>query len=88
MRTIWAARRNADSTEGRGPMIVIGMFEDQQAATRAASGWGVMGVGDGDVEPMIVYESFREYNDEKTKELKNKALAKLTREDREVLGLR
>lgn len=88
MKTVWLALKNADMTEGRGPMVTIAAFNEQRDATRAVTGWGVMGVGDGDVEPLLVYDSFNEYNEKKLMERRNKALAKLTREDREVLGIR
>ena len=41
---------NSDSTEGRGHMVCIGRYENEQQAYEHIKGKGVMGVGDGDVE--------------------------------------
>ena len=48
--TVFVARRNKDSTEGRGPMIDISTHRTPQEAYEAARGQGVMGVGDGEVQ--------------------------------------
>ena len=60
---VWEASRNANSVEGRGPMLTIGLFTKKKDAEMAAKGWGVMGCGDGDVESkqIKVYASFEEY---------------------------
>lgn len=87
MQTVWAAKKNADLTEGRGPMVIIALFSDEVSARSAARGWGVMGVGDGEVTPMFVYNTYREYVEEKDNEIRNRALAKLSEEEKRTLGL-
>jgi hypothetical protein len=74
-------------TEGRGPMVIIAAFQSEFDAKKASKGWGVMGVGDGKVESLRVYNSFSDYVDDAHKELKERALAKLSFEERRVLGL-
>jgi len=46
---IYIAKVNSDLTEGRGPMKIIGYYEDEQEACDAVKGKGVMGVGDGEI---------------------------------------
>lgn len=41
--------QNADLTEGRGPMRLVGNFYTLEKAVQDAKGRGVMGVGDGEV---------------------------------------
>lgn len=87
MKTIYLAQRNADLNEGRGPNITLGGFVTQEAAKKAAAGWGVMGFGDGDVVPLKVYDTFAEYAKAHREEVIEKALRKLTAEEKEILGL-
>jgi hypothetical protein len=46
---IYLAVVNSDSTEGRGPMLIRGIFSTLQGALEAVKGKGVYGVGDGEV---------------------------------------
>ena len=69
-------------------MVTIAAFEHEQNARDAARGWGVMGVGDGETNPLLVYDSYYEYKQEKDQERRNIALAKLTRADKEILGIK
>lgn len=81
---------NGDSVEGRGPMIRIAYFDNHQEAVECAKGKGVMGVGDGDVrhEHLVIYETFKEFElCDKEVQTKKQALAKLTDEEKRVLGL-
>jgi hypothetical protein len=39
-----------------------------------------------DIQPMFVFDSVSDYNDYKTGEVKTRALAKLSQEERQVLG--
>jgi len=87
MKTIYVAERNLDLTEGRGPIIAIGYFRTITDARLAAKGWGVQGVGDGIVRPTILYDSFVEFKLDETEKIKACALAKLTDEEKEALGL-
>ncbi|SRR6266540_868876 len=47
--TWFAAKENADSTEGRGPMVTVGIFTIKDDAYKAIKGHATMGQGDGDV---------------------------------------
>lgn len=86
MQTIYIATRNSDSTEGRGHTETIAAFFDEKSAKQAVKGWGVMGVGDGDVEKMDVYDSFAEYDPKSVANIRKKALSKLTHEEKKSLG--
>lgn len=87
MITIHGAYKNADQTEGRGPMVPIAFFMQPQDARRAARGQGVMGCGDGDVKCLEVYASFDEWQLIQSDEFRRTALAKLTPEERKALNL-
>lgn len=87
MRTVWLAQVNTDSTEGRGPMKTIAAFDEERDAAIATHGMGVMGVGNGEAKPLLVYSSVAEWRREKDRELRNMALAKLTAEEKAVLGV-
>jgi len=52
---------NTDQTEGRGPMTLIGLFSNVDAADKAATNMGVMGIGDGDKKLMRVFGSTHEF---------------------------
>ena len=68
---------------------IIGTFTSEADAKKAAAGRGVMGHGDGTVqEGPIVYESFKEFVKKNPAALRERALAKLTKEERRLLGLR
>jgi hypothetical protein len=86
---VWKAARNSDLAEGRGYEILIGYFKYEDDAKLAAKGWGVMGVGDGNVAPVTlrVYDSLGEFSENETELLKNSALAKLTHQEKQALGL-
>lgn len=96
MRTIWMTRKNADMTEGRGPMVDVAAFSKESDARNFIDGKpGVMGrvlnwskekYGDWEADPITVYDTISEYEDDHTKLLKEKALAKLTSEERRILG--
>lgn len=87
MKVIYRAERNQDQTEGRGPMVPIAYFFHKTDAQRAAKGHGVMGVGDGDVVQVKVYESFDDWGEGRRIELRERALSKLTPEERKALGV-
>jgi hypothetical protein len=74
-------------TDGRD-CTLIGTFMSEEVAKRAAAGRGTMGRGDGDVRPgPVVYESWKEYKNQNPEAVRERALAKLTKEEREALGL-
>ena len=70
----------------RGANYAFAHFTRREDAKLAARGEDVMG-SDGKVEELVVYESFREYADEKTRTVRERALDKLTQEEREALGI-
>lgn len=61
MFTVYLAKENADLTEGRGPMKTVGIFTDVEEAVKAIKGRGVMGVGDGEVYSVTVYDSVEDW---------------------------
>lgn len=87
VKTAYRASKNADQTEGRGPMVTIAIFTNRADAIQAASGKGVMGVGNGDVEQINIYDSFHEYEMAVSEKVRERAMAKLTFEEKKALGL-
>ncbi len=87
MKIIYAAERNADSTEGRGPMVPIAYFDNESDAKKAAVGHGVMGYGDGEVKAIKVYASIEDWQNGEQEDLRKKALAKLSPAEIKALGL-
>jgi hypothetical protein len=87
MMTIYEATKNSDRLEGRGHTIRIAAFTKREDAEQAAKGHGVMGMGNGDVDPITVYENFVEYLSKSKADLRKKALAKLTPEEKAALGI-
>ena len=90
MREVWLAQQDSDLTEGRGPMITKGAFWSPEEAQRCAERLpGVMGVGHGRVAatPLHVYDSFEEWQSGTDSALRDSAMAKLTSDERRVLGL-
>ena len=81
---------NTDLTEGRGRQKLIGRFAFEDAAIEFAKNKGVMGTP-ADViwneEVITVYDSFEEIQQQKKKDLMKSIRSKLTREEREILGL-
>jgi hypothetical protein len=98
---LWAVKANHDTTEGRGSMYDVFYTTTKDAALKIVNDptfygrYGVMGTppynfGEYDVDErqITVFESFDEYKklyDADTK--KQKALAKLTAEEKKLLGL-
>lgn len=87
---VYKATINSDSTEGRGYEVLVGYFTREEDARKAVKGQDTMG-SDGRVTLMDlsveVYESYKEYENKKAKDLKARALAKLTPQERVLLGL-
>lgn len=82
---IWGARINKDLTEGRGPMEIVGYYIHKPDALKRVQGCGVQGVGDGDVIPIQVWETFDEC--ENVTKLRKDALGKLSIAEKKALGL-
>lgn len=97
--TLYKVTANTDTTEGRGSTYVIGWFVDAGVAKKAAKGKGVMGT-DSPVDPvacsvirtddgsvfLVGDEVQITYED--PKEVRERALAKLTPEERNALGIK
>lgn len=87
---VYKATINSDSTEGRGYEVLVGYFTNEEDARKAVKGQDTMG-SDGRVTLMDlcveVYETYKEYQDGKKRDLKARALAKLTPQERVLLGL-
>lgn len=91
---VWTVKANSDTTEGRGSDIHVGYFKRKTDAIKAGVGRGVMGT---DLrEPysikqekvrLIVYDNYTEFEEEETRSLRDRALSKLTYEEKKALGL-
>lgn len=81
---------NSDLTEGRGHRVHVCYTSTRALAEEIAKGKGVMGT-DADVVPMSktikVFDTMDEWNNNTKEAIREKALAKLTKEEREALGL-
>ena len=89
---------HTDTTEGRGPMKVVTRFSTRDAAVEYVksedySKWCVMGYRRCDdvknikEATLVILDSLAEMRVAEREDLKAKALAKLTRAEREALGL-
>lgn len=99
----YVVKKNADMTEGRGPMIPVAYFlyedvawgfADQHTGVmgrRPNSGtWRMEKYGDWEVEEIDIQEitNIPDLKQQQQEEKKRQALAKLTQEERDLLGLR
>lgn len=81
---------NSDTTEGRGHMRSYGFFVREQDAHRAAkesNNYDMGGTLLATVTKVKVFESYEDFLDHRQIEARERALSKLTKEDRQVLGL-
>lgn len=90
---------NTDTTEGRGPMKVVARFKTREAAAAyvrsdAYREWCVQGIKNWVYDSqnikettMVILDSMDELDEVRKLRLKQSAIAKLTKEEREVLGL-
>lgn len=98
--TAYEVRGQTDTTEGRGGTYLVGYFFNKSKADEAAKDKGVWGAA-GDVHTVNVVEltypqGFKVFYLDKpidvksatNEELKAKALAKLTTEDKLILGIK
>jgi len=94
---VWVARRNADMTEGRGPMVLDSIWANEEIAAEYIDAQpGIMGVnrkwstentGSWEIERIRVFTNVKDMADIKREKLKNQALQKLSKAEREALGL-
>lgn len=89
---------HSDTTEGRGPLIGAARFSTRAAAvefvkSKEYSKWCVMGFQSVQDEryiknvKLVILDSVKEFKFLQNENLKEIALSKLTREEKEVLGL-
>lgn len=90
---------NTDTTEGRGPMKVVARFSNSEAATKyvkskAYARWCVMGYQNEEMDlnniretVLTILDSVEELVAMDRENLKAQALAKLSKAEREALGL-
>lgn len=85
----WEAYTNSDQTEWRGHDVTIAFFTHRKDAVKAARNAGPMGT-DGSVRKVQrpkVFESYADYEKHVKLDLRERALQKLTAEERQALGL-
>jgi len=99
MKTIYLVKRNSDTTEGRGPMVIDTAFFSRIEAAKyidpkpgimgrlSDKGWSTEKYGDWMIEPLIVYDSLTESNNNSREKLIESAMAKLTDSERIALGV-
>jgi ribosomal protein L20A (L18A) len=89
---------NTDTTEGRGPMKVVARFSTYEAAVEyvkspAYAEWCVMGYRSASDTnkisevTLLILDSIDELEEGKKSAIRDRAIAKLTVEERKVLGL-
>ena len=86
MKMIHLAQYNTDSTEGRGHEVVFAAFTNHDAAQKAARTRTVWG----QPSPVIIMElcdTFEEYLALKKEQTRRQAIARLTPEELEALGV-
>ncbi len=90
MKNIYLVRVNADTTEGRGPMVPKATFTNEQDAIAVEKTMHPYRVDDGLVDVIVfpLYTSIDDYRDNNEKSVKEKALAKLTDYEKKLLGLK
>ena len=97
MFTIYGAYRNADETEGRGPMRLVLLLADRDEMVKYIEAqpdpwhrhctWRDNRYGDWEMREHRVFQSAEEVDEYAAGEPRRRALAKLTDEDKRVLGL-
>jgi hypothetical protein len=99
MITVWATYRNADMTEGKGPMVLDKVFLHENDAHTYISGQrGIMGrtpqqfgktgwenMGDWKVEPLPVLDGLDESGEYDREMAVRRAYSKLTQEERDAI---
>lgn len=92
-------RGNTDTTEGRGPMKVVARFKTREVAaayvrSKLYAQWCVMGVQNWVYDSqnikevtMLILDSMDELDEVRKNNLRESGLAKLSKEEKEALGL-
>ena len=90
---------NSDTTEGRGPMVLVARFIKRELAeefvrSKEYANWCVMGYQNPKDEiknikeaEIVIFELVSEIGEVRKTALKQSALSKLTKEEKEALGL-
>ena len=96
-KKVFVVNRNSDQTEGRGPLIPFCYTETRELALQIINSpifyrkYGVQRCKEGDYlvreTELVVFSNFEEFMLSEQSEAAKKTLAKLTKEDKEVLGL-
>lgn len=90
MKSIFVVTQNSDLNEGRGvnrPVAYFTTYKDAEAFAEVTP--GVMGTSMGvRIEKIEVYDYLHEHPKATKEVIKDKALAKLTDYERQILGLR
>lgn len=91
--TYYQTRRNADTNEGRGPMVndrafvhykdAAAYIDEQPGVQGHRRKWSEAKYGDWDIQEVKVHTGPFDLNEDK----RQKALSKLTAEERKLLGL-
>ena len=89
MQKIYLVWANADSTEGRGPNVIVHICSNEVAANDLKKGLGPMGMSDGYVTEDFLIDSRLELEQKfKDKFIREEALKKLSPEEKRVLGVK
>lgn len=104
MDKVYVVLRNADSTEGRGPMLLHAAFSDGEEAIKyvekqggifgskqevVRGKYGHYASGNGyQIVEQPVYKSGEDIETIEREQLRARALGKLSEEEREVLGIK
>lgn len=89
MKTYFAVWENTDKTEGRGPSKITAIFQRQLDAQRIADQHEPYGFSGqfNHITPIEIYDNIQEYHDATKSQLIKDALKKLTKQEREALGV-
>jgi hypothetical protein len=89
MKIAYVAMGNSDTVEGRGPMKPLAAFWNKTLAAKvSANEGGCMGQKqEPHVNEMPVFDDEADREEYKSGEAKRKALAKLTPQEKHILGL-
>src|SRR5574343_1138633 len=97
IKIVYLTKRNADMTEGRGPMVndlcfanrneAEAYIDEQDGVMGRRERWSQRAFGDWTIDEVEVLDSYRDALAVKKESLKARALLKLTKEEKAALGL-